>query len=265
LRRRIRAGFQLPFERTDFPDVLLKFLLGMAIGFVNRLGRFAEVVELAELVRHTRQRGLDRPANRVLPVGDHSPDRHGQRLLDLLEQGGEIVLRRAQEAPGEQHLPGQTIAQDPHDLVAHVRLQAVEGQQHASLRQQAVLQPVLIAQAQGEQLFIALHEVRDRALGDVQPPLPQRVVKFGHGLMSRIALRADPRDYLQAEFAVWERPAALLFRAVGPAIQGAGGRLAAADFARQVHEPFQRDHCARISVGDPEPSTTAFTVRAERL
>jgi hypothetical protein len=35
LRRRIRAGFQLPFERPDFPDVLLEFLLGMAIGFVN--------------------------------------------------------------------------------------------------------------------------------------------------------------------------------------------------------------------------------------
>jgi hypothetical protein len=215
LRGRIRAGFQLPFERTDFSDLLLEFLLGMAIGFVNRLRRFAEVVELAQLVRHARQRGLDRPTNRVLPVGDDAPDRYGQRLLDLLEQGGEILLRRAQEAPGEQNLPGQTVAQDPHDLMAHVGLQAVEGQQHAPLRQQAVLQPALIGQAQGEQLFIALHEVGDRALGNVEPPLAERVVDFGNGLVSSIALCADPRDHREPELAVGERPAALLFRPIG--------------------------------------------------
>ena len=265
LRGRIGARFELPFERPDFPDVLLEFLLGMAIGFVNWLRRFAEVVEVAQLVRHAWQRGLDCPANRVLPVGNDAPDRHGQRLLDLLEQGGEILLRRAQETPGEQDLPGQTVAQDPHDLVAYVGLQAVEGQQHAPLRQQAVLQPALIGQAQGEQLFIALHEVGDRALGNVEPPLAQRVVDFGHGLMSRIALRADPRDHRKPERAVGERPAALLFRPIGLVIQGTGGRLAAANLARQVHEPFQSDHRARIGVGDPEPSTTALTVGAARL
>jgi hypothetical protein len=119
--------------------------------------------------------------------------------------------------------------------MAHVRLQAIEGQQHAPLLQQAVPQTVLIGQAQGEQLFVALHEVGDGALGDVEAPLAERVVKFGYGLMGRIALRTDPRDHVEPELAVGERPPALLFRAVGPVIQGAGGRLAAANLAREVH------------------------------
>ena len=54
LRGRIRAGFQLPFERADFPHVLLELLLRMAIGFVNWLGRLPKVVKVAQLMGNAR-------------------------------------------------------------------------------------------------------------------------------------------------------------------------------------------------------------------
>jgi hypothetical protein len=106
LRGRICARFQLPFERADFPHVLLEFLLRMAIGFVDRLGGFPEIVKVAQLMRNTRQSGLDGAANGVLPVGENASDRHGQSLLDLLQQGREILQGRTQETPREKHLPG---------------------------------------------------------------------------------------------------------------------------------------------------------------
>jgi hypothetical protein len=265
VRGRIGPGFELPFERTHFPDVLFELLLGMAIGFVDRLGRFAEVVELAELVGHARQRGPDRPANRVLAVGDDSSDRHRQRLPDLVEQGGEIVLRRAQQAPSEEHLPGQAIAQYPDHLMAHIRLQAIQGEQHAALPEQAVAEAVLIGQPQGQQLFVALHEVRDRALGDIDPAGAEGLMDFGNRPMRGIAVRADPGDHVEPEFAVRERPAALFFGPIGPVIQGAGGGPAAADLACEVYEPLQSHHRARIGVGYPQAPATGCTVRPERF
>jgi hypothetical protein len=85
LRRRIGAGFQVPFEGADFPHVLLELLLGMAIGFVDRPSRFPEVVKLAQLVGDARQRRADGAPNGVLAVREHPADRHGQRLLYLAQ------------------------------------------------------------------------------------------------------------------------------------------------------------------------------------
>jgi len=119
--------------------------------------------------------------------------------------------------------------------MAHVRLQAIERQQHAPLLQQAIPQSLLIDQPQGQQLFVALHEVGDGALGDVDPPRAERLMDFGNGPMASVAPRPDPRDHIEPEFAVGQCPAALLFWAIGSMIQGASGRLAAADLARQVH------------------------------
>lgn len=80
----------------------------------------------------------------MLPIGEHAADGDRQRLLRFLEQSGQIRLARAQETPGEEDFPGQTVPQDPDDLMPHVRLQAIEGEQHAPLLPQALLQPVLI-------------------------------------------------------------------------------------------------------------------------
>ena len=141
LGRGIGAGFQLPFERADAPDVLLELLLGMAIGFIDRLGRFAEVMKLTQLMGDSGQRRPNGAANGVLAVGEHRLDRHGQGLLDFAQQDGQIRLRRTQQTARQQHLPGQAVAHDPDDLVPHVRLQPIESQQHAPLLAQPGPEP----------------------------------------------------------------------------------------------------------------------------
>jgi hypothetical protein len=110
LRHRIGPRFQLAFEGPHAPHLLLELLLGMAIGFVDRLGRFAQIVKLAQLVGHARQRRADGPPDRMLAIGEYAADGDRQRLLDFLQQRGQIRLGRTEEAPGEEHLAGQTIA-----------------------------------------------------------------------------------------------------------------------------------------------------------
>ena len=86
---RIAARFQLPLQRPHAAHLFLELLLGVAVGFVDRLRGFPQIVEVAELMRHAGQRRPHRAPDGVLPVGDHAADRHGERLLHFLQQPGE--------------------------------------------------------------------------------------------------------------------------------------------------------------------------------
>lgn len=79
----VLAAFDLTFGRPDGADLLLQFLLGMAVGFADRQCRLAQIVELAELMRHLRQHFLDRQTDRGLAVADHADDRDLQVLHHL--------------------------------------------------------------------------------------------------------------------------------------------------------------------------------------
>jgi hypothetical protein len=68
--------FEDAFERADAAQALLELLLGVAVGRVDGLRGFAEVVELTQLVRHAGEHRPDGGLNRRLPVGDDAPDRH---------------------------------------------------------------------------------------------------------------------------------------------------------------------------------------------
>jgi hypothetical protein len=83
--RGIRASFELPFERADTPHLFLQLLLGMAISFGDRLGRFAEVMKLAQLMGDPGQCRPDGAANGVLAIGAHRRDRYRQRLLHFAQ------------------------------------------------------------------------------------------------------------------------------------------------------------------------------------
>lgn len=76
----------------------------MPICLIDWLGRFPQVVELAELMGDTRQHPLDRPADGMLAIGDDATDRHRHGILHLLHQGRQIVGRRTQEAASQEHL-----------------------------------------------------------------------------------------------------------------------------------------------------------------
>jgi hypothetical protein len=50
---------------------------GVAVGLEDRLGGFAQIVKLAQLVRHVREDCLYRRADRLLTIRDDATDRHG--------------------------------------------------------------------------------------------------------------------------------------------------------------------------------------------
>src|SRR5438067_7501850 len=52
-RLRVVTALDLPLDGSDPTDPLLQLLLGVAIRLQDRLGRLAQVVELAELMRNT--------------------------------------------------------------------------------------------------------------------------------------------------------------------------------------------------------------------
>jgi hypothetical protein len=54
----------------------------------------------------------------------------------------------------------------------HIRLQAIEGQNHASLLPEAFRQPGLIREPYGHQFLVAMEEMGHRAFGDLDATLP---------------------------------------------------------------------------------------------
>ena len=103
-----RLGFliltcaQAPFNLAHAAGVLLELSLGMAIGLGDGLGCFFEIMELAQLVRNTRQDLLHSQANRALSIRNHGVDRHRQRLLDLTQQVSQVLVSSTVETAGKQ-------------------------------------------------------------------------------------------------------------------------------------------------------------------
>src|SRR4051812_8505999 len=81
-------------------------------------------VELAELMGHPTEGLRHRVADRHLAIGDHPDDRHLQRPLDLADELRQVILAGGRQAPGQEHLAAEDVAEHPEDLAADVRLQA---------------------------------------------------------------------------------------------------------------------------------------------
>ena len=85
LRLFIFPPFQCPLDGTDPTHLLFQYRFGMAVRLKDRLGRFAQLMELAELVWHPWQQLGDCLTNRLLAIGDHASDWHRQGFGDLTE------------------------------------------------------------------------------------------------------------------------------------------------------------------------------------
>lgn len=179
LRFVVPPAFERTFQGAYPAHFLLEACLRMPVGLEDRLRRLAQVVELAELVRHAGQYQRHRRADRLLPVGDDPADRHRQCRLDLAQQCRQIALCPAQEAARQQDLPGEAVAQDPQHLVPDVGLQPVQREDDLLLGGEALAHTRLIAQAERDALLISLHEMRHRALGDLDPARQQVLPDLG--------------------------------------------------------------------------------------
>jgi len=179
------AALDRALDRPHAADPLLELLLGVAVGLEDRQARLAQVVELAQLVRHAGQRLPDCQADRVLAVAHHPGDRHADRGRDLAQQPGEVGRGGREQRAGEQDLAGQAVADDPQDLVTDVRLQAVDRQHDPPLDGQGGA-PRLVHHRR-DQLVVAVEQVGDRALAHRHAALPQGAMDLRHAAVLAIA------------------------------------------------------------------------------
>lgn len=109
----IALAFDLAFDRTHTAHALFEFFLGVAIGFRDRLGRVTQVMAMAQLMGHPRSGVRHGVSDGGLAVTDGAYNGDTQRLLDLLDEGCQIVSGGRQEAFGQEDFARETIAQDP--------------------------------------------------------------------------------------------------------------------------------------------------------
>ena len=82
----------------------------MAIGFIDGLGSFTQVMELTQLVRHARQGLCHGGTDGGLAVRNDPDNGHREGLLHLLDQVGQIVVGGREQTPGQENLAGEAIA-----------------------------------------------------------------------------------------------------------------------------------------------------------
>jgi hypothetical protein len=169
---RVRAAGELPLDGPHPADTLLQCLLGVAVRLVHRLGGFVEVREVTQLVRHLGQGVGHGPADGVLAVGDPPDKRDGQRLLDRLDQGGQVFLGGRQQAVGQEHFGGETIAPHPENLLPDIGWEAIKRQDDPALGVGDLLEAGGVCPRERHQCLIAFHQRQDRPgrNDDVTPP-----------------------------------------------------------------------------------------------
>jgi hypothetical protein len=266
-RRRLSvvAPLKGAFDGAHPAHFLLEQHFGVAVRLKDRLGGLPQVMELAQLVGHLGQRGPHGVANRLLPVGDDAANRHRERGGDLAQQRHQLLLGAAEQAARQQDLARQAVAQHPQHLVPDIGLEPIQCQDDLFLPGQARPQAGLVGQAQRYQLLVAVERVRDAALRDGHPARRQRPVDLGHAAVLAVAQRPDQGDDVEAELAVRQRPAALLLRAIGPAIQRAGRIAAQPHHQGQVVESIEGGDGAVVVVGHPRDGPAVRALGVLRL
>jgi len=247
----IGASLHRTLDRAHSPHALLEFLLRVAVRLEERARGLAQVVELAELVRHVGQHGGDRVADGVLPVRDDAGHRHGQRGDGFPEQRRQVVAGPAQQTPRQEDLAREAVAQDPEHFMPDIWLQPIERQDHAPLRPQSLLHAIAVGEMDSEQFFIAVQQVRARALSDPHAAAHQMPVDLRDAAVRRVTQPPDQRDHIEAEGAPRERPPTLLFGAIRPMIQGARRILTAPDRQRQPYHLGERADRTLLVVRHP--------------
>jgi hypothetical protein len=194
----------------------------------------------------------------MLSIGDDAHHRNLEPFGDLPQQAHQGLLRCAQKAACQKDLPGEALAHHPQNLVAHVRLQPVQGEDRSPLPLKHLSQPVAIREPYGHQLLVTIEQIGHRALGDAHPSTEELAVDLRHAAMMSVAQSTHQRYDIQAELALGQREGALL---LGPArflVECALPVHAATDDQPETHRSFQRADGAGAVIGDPHPLAARF-------
>jgi hypothetical protein len=86
--------FQTPLDSPDSSSPLLQFLFRRTIRFIHCLGRFTQIMEVAQLVGQIGKDGDHRLTDGELPIRDDSThcDVGGQHCFRFSQHNGKILL-----------------------------------------------------------------------------------------------------------------------------------------------------------------------------
>jgi hypothetical protein len=203
---------------------------------------------MAELMRDAGEGLGHRHADALLTVGDRAGDRHRRGPAYLVDQARQILGGGRQEALGQEDLAGEAVAQDPEDLVADVGLQAVDGQDHATLRAEQRPEPLGIGRGQGPQLIVAVQQVGDGARGHDDPAAGQLAVDLGDAAVLGIAESADQGHDVEAELVIGQGEVGLGLGPIGPEEAGASGVGTAPDRQGEPEDAIEGGDGAMVIV-----------------
>jgi site-specific DNA recombinase len=209
-------------------------------------------VEVTKLVGHAIEGLLDRLTDRVLTVRDHPDDRHSQRALHLAEQLGQIVLSGGQQAPGQQDLAREHIAEDPEHLVADIGLEAVDGQNHLAGRGSDPPEPRGVREREGQQLVVAVQQIADAARADRHAAADQLGVDLRDTAMLGVAEPTNQGDDVEAELVLRQGETPLRLGTEADLVASAVGVATTADLQVQADQPLQGHDGALRRGGGPE-------------
>src|SRR6266699_6959883 len=234
----------------------------MPIGFIERLDAVFEIVKLAELMGDLWEDKSHRTPDRLFAIRDDAFDRHLQWLqqpLDFLQQRGQIPLGTTEQRPSQQDFFGEAVAHHPEHLMPHIGLQPVEGQDHVSLLLEPCLDALSIRDAQGHQLFIALHQMRDFSFRDRKASGKQALMHLWHTTMLREPPDANECNDIQAKFPMRQRPASFLFGMISHVIPRAGGGGTLTHDHPKLPETLQGYHLPSTVICHPQAVSALFT------
>jgi hypothetical protein len=113
-------------------------------------------MEMAQLMGHAREGVPHGVSDGGLAITDGADHGDPQRLLDLRDEDCEIVASGRQEAFGQEHCARETIAQDPQDCMADIRLEAIESQDDSPVELSKTREALAVLERQGEECVVAI-------------------------------------------------------------------------------------------------------------
>ncbi len=120
--------------------------------------------------------------------------------------------------------------------MSHIRLQSVNRQDHTPLLLQPFLDALVIRYPQGDQFFVALHQIGDTALRDADPPCQQGPMHLRHAAVFAKAKAPNQSNHFQAKCAVRQRPSPFFFGTVSHMVAWALRLHTATHHHRQLPE-----------------------------
>lgn len=153
---------------------------------------------MTQLVGHLREGLGDSRAEGPLPIGNAPRHGHFQSLRARAEKRGSGGVGGRQYTTGQEHLTRETSAEDPKDFLAHIGLEAIEGQDTTPLRLRQAPQPCRGLEGESDQFVIALQEMGDRPGRDSHTTRDQRLRDSWHTVVGGRALRANAGEAIEA-------------------------------------------------------------------